>query len=171
MRRFLRVISERHCWKLGARHEDDPASFALPHDRRVHCITDPACSDRLIFLPVPLERGSERRIKEIRKTRCSDEHIISVLDAAKAGAKMAELARRHGVLRSDHMQLKYGGLELFEARWLSEVADITPASNGCRSVQKLAFWLVQKVWPYNDFLRQTQAQPALTARSLMRGSA
>jgi transposase len=50
----------------------------------------------------------------MKRTRFSDEQIIGVLKEAEAGAKTADLARRHGVSEATiyNWKSKYGGLEV-----------------------------------------------------------
>ena len=52
-----------------------------------------------------------------------EEQIIGVLKEAEAGAKTADLARRHGVSEATiySWKAKYGGLEVSEARRLREL--------------------------------------------------
>ena len=52
-----------------------------------------------------------------------EEQIIGVLQEAGAGAKTADLARRHGVSEATiyNWKAKYGGLEVSEARRLREL--------------------------------------------------
>jgi len=56
----------------------------------------------------------------MKRTRFSDEQIIGVLKEAEAGAKTADLARRHGVSEATiyNWKSKYGGLEVSEAKRL-----------------------------------------------------
>ena len=56
----------------------------------------------------------------MKRTRFSEEQIIGVLKKAEAGAKTADLARRHGVSEATiyNWKAKYGGLEVSEARRL-----------------------------------------------------
>lgn len=56
----------------------------------------------------------------MKRTRFSEEPIIGVLKEAEAGAKTADLARRHGVSEATiyNWKSKYGGLEVSDARRL-----------------------------------------------------
>ena len=59
----------------------------------------------------------------MKRTRFSEEQIIGVLKEAEAGAKTADLARRHGVSEATiyNWKARYGGLEVSEARRLREL--------------------------------------------------
>ena len=59
----------------------------------------------------------------MKRTRFTEERIIGVLKEAEAGAKTADLARRHGVSEATiyNWKAKYGGLEVSEARRLKEL--------------------------------------------------
>ncbi|HAD18358.1 MAG TPA: IS3 family transposase [Erythrobacter sp.] len=59
----------------------------------------------------------------MKRKRFSEEQIIGVLKEAEAGAKTADLARRHGVSEATiyNWKSKYGGLEVSEARRLKEL--------------------------------------------------
>ncbi|QIQ85797.1 IS3 family transposase [Erythrobacter sp.] len=59
----------------------------------------------------------------MKRKRFSEEQIIGVLKEAEAGAKTADLARRHGVSEATiyNWKAKYGGLEVSEARRLREL--------------------------------------------------
>ncbi|WP_156415315.1 IS3 family transposase [Sphingobium baderi] len=58
-----------------------------------------------------------------KRTRFSEEQIIGVLKEAEAGAKTADLARRHGVSEATiyNWKSKYGGMEVSDARRLKEL--------------------------------------------------
>ena len=56
----------------------------------------------------------------MKRTRFTEEQIIGILKEAEAGAKTAELARRHGISEATiyNWKAKYGGLEVSEAKRL-----------------------------------------------------
>ena len=56
----------------------------------------------------------------MKRTRFTEEQIIGLLKEAEAGAKTADLARRHGVSDATiyNWKAKYGGLEVSEAKRL-----------------------------------------------------
>jgi putative transposase len=61
----------------------------------------------------------------MKRTRFTEEQIIGLLKEAEAGAKTAELARRHGVSEATiyNWKAKYGGLEVSEAKRLRSLED------------------------------------------------
>ena len=61
----------------------------------------------------------------MKRTRFTEEQIIGVLKEAEAGAKTAELARRHGVSEATiyNWKAKYGGMEVSEAKRLRSLED------------------------------------------------
>ena len=61
----------------------------------------------------------------MKRTRFTEEQIIGVLKEQEAGAKTADLARRHGVSEATiyNWKAKYGGLEVSEAKRLRALED------------------------------------------------
>ena len=61
----------------------------------------------------------------MKRTRFTEEQIIGLLKEAEAGAKTADLARRHGVSDATiyNWKAKYGGLEVSEAKRLRLLED------------------------------------------------
>ena len=62
----------------------------------------------------------------MKRARFSEDQIIGVLKEAEAGAKTADLARRHGVSEATiyNWKAKYGGLEVSEARRLRRLESV-----------------------------------------------
>ena len=61
----------------------------------------------------------------MKRTRFTEEQIIGILKEAEAGAKTADLARRHGVSEATiyNWKAKYGGLEVSEAERLRSLEE------------------------------------------------
>ena len=61
----------------------------------------------------------------MKRQRFTEEQIIGILREQDAGAKVADLARKHGVSEATfyNWKAKYGGLEVSEAKRLKSLED------------------------------------------------
>lgn len=59
----------------------------------------------------------------MKKSRFSEEKIISVLKQAEAGVKVTELVRKHGISEATfyNWKARYGGLDVSQLRRLKEL--------------------------------------------------
>ncbi len=59
----------------------------------------------------------------MKKSRFTESQIIAILKQAEGGAKVADLAREHGISAQTiyNWRAKYGGLEVSEAKRLKEL--------------------------------------------------
>ena len=59
----------------------------------------------------------------MRRSRFSEEQIVTILKESEAGAATGELCRRHGISQNTfyRWKAKYGGLEVSDARRLRQL--------------------------------------------------
>ena len=71
------------------------------------------------------ESGRTVSEETMRKSRFTEAQIIGILKEAEGGAKVADLAREHGVSAATiySWRSKYGGLEVSEAKRLKELEE------------------------------------------------
>src|SRR4051812_5698918 len=87
--------------------------------RRNGCCPPPAD-----FLQLKLESGLLKD-GQMKRARFTEEQIIGVLREHDAGAKTADLARKHGVSEATlyNWKAKYGGMDVTEAKRLRQLED------------------------------------------------
>ncbi len=61
----------------------------------------------------------------MKRARFTEDQIIGVLKEQEAGARTADLARKHGVLEATlyNWKSKYGGMDISEAKRLKQLED------------------------------------------------
>ena len=86
---------------------------------------EPSTHAPKIFLQIDLESGLMEGRRTMKRNRFTQEQIIGVLREHEAGAKAADLARKHGISEATlyNWKAKYGGLDVSEARRLKALEE------------------------------------------------
>ena len=59
----------------------------------------------------------------MKRSRFTEEQVIAILKEQEAGAKTADVCRRHGISDATFYKARYGGFEVSQARRLKALED------------------------------------------------
>ena len=79
----------------------------------------------LKFSSTGIQSPALKKDGQMKRARVTEEQIIGVLKEREAGAKTADLARKHGVSEATlyNWRAKYGGMDVSEAKRLKQLED------------------------------------------------
>lgn len=89
----------------------------------------------------------------MKRSRFSEEQIIAVLKEADAGAKVAELCRKHGISDATfyNWRSRYGGVEISELRRLRQLEEENRRLKGIVADQALDIRALKDVLAKNGY--------------------